>query len=87
MNEIEEDGASELLSGLTSNLLAASLTTSRQVERKGKDGAPSSEPATVDGLSRLDLRGNRISERSHTFSALKVLGRVNLAFQRSAYGI
>ena len=66
VNEIEEDGASELLSGLAANLLNA--------------------PPTA-GIVALDLRGNRIPERSHTHAGLAALGRVNLAFQRASYGM
>lgn len=76
VNEIEEDGASELLSGLTSNL----IMRSRQ--------SPAPHEADAEpGMRLLDLRGNRIPERSHTFLALQALGsRANVAFQRSPYG-
>jgi len=88
VNEIEEDGASELLSGLSSNLLAASVAAAKAAKHLTQPSRPSSSVApAAAGMRMLDLRGNRIPERSQTFAALQALGRANMAFQRNAYGM
>ena len=67
-NDIEEDGASELLSGLAATTAGITATAAKNV---------------TTALSQLDLRGNRISAASPTHAALAAMGFVNLAFQRA----